>query len=179
MMHNHAMEKLRRLIWGAGAAMLLAALSGLPGATGAAASGAVDGASHLSRCHPATLAGSGGFLAGLKTVCQVASAVPGNGEVNPYGVAVVPESIGDPTAGDVLVSKPQRLEELAGNGRHDHGDLTVGTGGLVREPGRPNRPPGRPYDGTGGYSGWVTSSWAADPLKMATPPPRPREPFTC
>ena len=116
MMHNHAMEKLRRLIWGAGAAMLLAARSGLPGATGAVASAAVDGASHLSRCHPATLAGSGGFLAGLKTVCQVASAAPGNGEVNPYGVAVVPESIGDPTAGDVLVSNLNDSKNLQGTG---------------------------------------------------------------
>jgi len=54
---------------------------------------------------------SGGFLGGLSTVSEVASTVPalgkgvpGNGDVNPYGVAVVPASTGKLVAGDVLVS---------------------------------------------------------------------------
>ena len=40
----------------------------------------------------------------LKTVAPVASTIPGNGDVNPYGVAVVPESRGRLVKGDVLVS---------------------------------------------------------------------------
>jgi len=52
-----------------------------------------------------------GFLGGLSTVSKVASTVPalgkgvpGSGDVNPYGVAVVPTSKGKLVAGDVLVS---------------------------------------------------------------------------
>jgi hypothetical protein len=37
-------------------------------------------------------------------VSQIASTVPANGDVNPYGVAVVPRSIGNETRGNVLVS---------------------------------------------------------------------------
>jgi len=49
--------------------------------------------------------GAGGsFVGGLHTVAQVASTIPANGDVNPYGVAIVPRSHGDLTAGDVLVS---------------------------------------------------------------------------
>ena len=52
-----------------------------------------------------------GFIGGLSAVSKVASTVPslgkgdpGNGDVNPYGVAVVPTSTGKLVAGDVLVS---------------------------------------------------------------------------
>ncbi len=52
-----------------------------------------------------------GFIGGLSAVSKVASTVPslgkgdpGNGDVNPYGVAVVPTSSGKLVAGDVLVS---------------------------------------------------------------------------
>jgi hypothetical protein len=52
-----------------------------------------------------------GFIGGLRTVSEVASTVPslgtrdsGSGDVNPYGVAVVPTSTGKLVAGDVLVS---------------------------------------------------------------------------
>ena len=44
------------------------------------------------------------FLGGLPNNNLVASTVPGNGDVNPYGVAVVPRSTGDLVRGDVLVS---------------------------------------------------------------------------
>lgn len=50
-------------------------------------------------------AGAGSaFLGGLSTISQVASTAPANGDVNPYGVAVVPASVGDLHRGDVLVS---------------------------------------------------------------------------
>jgi hypothetical protein len=67
-------------------------------------------------CHPAQLAGSGGFLGPLKTVCVVASTVPANGDVNPYGVAVVPRSVGHLVAGDVLVSNFNNSGNLQGTG---------------------------------------------------------------
>jgi sugar lactone lactonase YvrE len=47
--------------------------------------------------------GSSAFTGGLKQAA-VASTIPANGDVNPYGVAVVPRSRGDLYAGDVLVS---------------------------------------------------------------------------
>ena len=48
--------------------------------------------------------GPGSFLAGLSSNVTVASTVPGNGDVNPYGVAVVPITRGALVAGEVLVS---------------------------------------------------------------------------
>jgi hypothetical protein len=48
--------------------------------------------------------GGGSFVGPLNTVAQVAHTVPANGDVNPYGVAIVPESRGKLTEGDVLVS---------------------------------------------------------------------------
>ena len=50
------------------------------------------------------------------TVCQVASTVPPKGDVNPYGIAVVPASVGDLTAGDVLVSNFNNTRNLQGTG---------------------------------------------------------------
>jgi hypothetical protein len=44
------------------------------------------------------------FLAPLKTASTVASTVPGNGDVNPYGIALVPASTGKLTAGALLIS---------------------------------------------------------------------------
>ena len=44
------------------------------------------------------------FLGGVGAVSTVASTVPANGDVNPYGVAVIPTSVGQLVAGNVLVS---------------------------------------------------------------------------
>jgi hypothetical protein len=44
------------------------------------------------------------FIGPLHTVTTLASTVPANGDVNPYGVAVVPESTGALREGNVLVS---------------------------------------------------------------------------
>jgi len=46
----------------------------------------------------------GTYLGGLNHNDLVASTVPGNGDVNPYGVAVVPRTTGHLVQGDVLVS---------------------------------------------------------------------------
>ena len=52
----------------------------------------------------ASTGGGGSFIGGLNKVTTVASTIPANGDLNPYGVAIVPKSHGDLTAGDVLVS---------------------------------------------------------------------------
>jgi len=90
-------------------ALLTTAL--LPGAVAAAATTSVGN-------------GTGsGFLGSLSTVSEVASTVPalgkgapGNGDVNPYGVAVVPRSTGKLTAGDVLVSNFNDAANSQGTG---------------------------------------------------------------
>lgn len=46
----------------------------------------------------------------------VASTVPGNGDINPYGVAVVPQSIGKLHANHVLVSNFNNASNLQGTG---------------------------------------------------------------
>ena len=60
--------------------------------------------------------GGGSFVGGLHTVAKVASTVPANGDVNPYGVAIVPSSHGHLTAGDVLVSNFNNKANQQGRG---------------------------------------------------------------
>jgi hypothetical protein len=50
------------------------------------------------------------------TVTQIASTVPVNGDVNPYGVAVVPVSTGSLRKGNVLVSNFNAVSNLQGTG---------------------------------------------------------------
>jgi hypothetical protein len=52
----------------------------------------------------AVQAASSSFIAGFNKVSQIASTVPANGDQNPYGMAVVPESVGKLVRGDILVS---------------------------------------------------------------------------
>jgi hypothetical protein len=56
------------------------------------------------------------FLGQLHGLTQVASTVPGNGDVNPYGVAAVPASGGRLTAGDILVSNFNDKGNVQGTG---------------------------------------------------------------
>jgi hypothetical protein len=51
-----------------------------------------------------TQTSSGSFLAGLSTVSSLGSTVPQNGDVNPYGIVIVPQTVGALRAGDILVS---------------------------------------------------------------------------
>jgi DNA-binding beta-propeller fold protein YncE len=63
---------------------------------------------------------SGSFLGSLTTVTTLASTVPargaGAGDVNPYGVAVVPRSVNRLHAGSVLVSNFNAASNLQGTG---------------------------------------------------------------
>jgi hypothetical protein len=71
-------------------------------------SGGLSGAAGAS--HPAT------FLGRLTTIGQVGSTVPANGDVNPYGVAVVPSTAGKLVTGDVLVSNFNNKANVQGTG---------------------------------------------------------------
>jgi hypothetical protein len=56
------------------------------------------------------------FTGPLSRIDTIASTVPKNGDVNPYGIAVVPASTGQLVAGDVLVSNFNNHRNLQGTG---------------------------------------------------------------
>ncbi len=62
-------------------------------------------------------ASSSPFLANLRTVSQVASTVPANGDVNPYGIVFVPTSAGKLQAGQMLISNFNAKESAKENGQ--------------------------------------------------------------
>ena len=66
---------------------------------------------------PAVFAWAGGsFIGPLHHVRVVASTIPANGDLNPYGVAVVPRSMGSLTKGHILVSNFNDSANLSGTG---------------------------------------------------------------
>lgn len=98
----------------AGVAVAGLALTGLGSGLGSATAAASTPASRSSAP----------FLAQFHTISKVASTVPslgsgkpGNGDVNPYGVAVVPRTAGRLVAGDVLVSNFNAASNFQGTGR--------------------------------------------------------------
>jgi hypothetical protein len=64
----------------------------------------------------AASAASGSFIGGFNTISTVASTVPGNGDVNPYGEVLVPTSVGNLVAGNILVSNFNNSANLQGTG---------------------------------------------------------------
>jgi hypothetical protein len=60
--------------------------------------------------------GLGVFTGPLHHITTVASTVLGNGDVNPYGVAVIPRTTGDEFAGNVLVSNFNNKANAQGTG---------------------------------------------------------------
>jgi hypothetical protein len=56
------------------------------------------------------------FIGSLQKTTVVASTVPANGDVNPYGVAVIPRSTGDLHQGNVLVSNFNNKANAQGTG---------------------------------------------------------------
>ena len=65
---------------------------------------------------PALSAFNPSFIGGLHTVAQIGETVPGNGDVNPYGIVVVPRSSGELVRNDVLISNFNDEENLQGTG---------------------------------------------------------------
>jgi len=64
----------------------------------------------------AMVAAQDSFLAGLKQVLPVASTVPNNGDVNPYGIFQVPVSSGNLVKGHFLISNFNNSANLQGTG---------------------------------------------------------------
>ena len=64
----------------------------------------------------ASASGFPAFVGPLHRTSVIASTVPGNGDVNPYGVAVVPRSTGDLFRGNVLVSNFNNKANVQGTG---------------------------------------------------------------
>lgn len=56
------------------------------------------------------------FIGQFSTVSSVGSTVPGNGDVNPYGIVIVPRSTGSLVGGDILISNFNNAENLQGTG---------------------------------------------------------------
>lgn len=63
-----------------------------------------------------TLTSRVAFIAPLKTASTLGSTVPANGDVNPYGLVVIPASIGKLQAGELLVSNFNDKENNQGTG---------------------------------------------------------------
>ena len=61
-------------------------------------------------------AGQRPYLLRFHTVRQIASTVPANGDVNPYGIAVVPQTAGRLVRGDILVSNFNSKANVQGTG---------------------------------------------------------------
>jgi hypothetical protein len=61
-------------------------------------------------------ASSGSFIGPLKTISVIASTVPANGDVNPYGMFIVPTTAGALVKGDVMVSNFNNRQNLQGTG---------------------------------------------------------------
>jgi plastocyanin/sugar lactone lactonase YvrE len=57
------------------------------------------------------------FLESLGTVSKVASTVPTNGDINPYGIATVPTSVGRLQVGQLLISNFNASESAKENGQ--------------------------------------------------------------
>ncbi len=75
--------------------------------------------SALMAMAPGAVAGQappGSFIGQFQTISTVASTVPANGDVNPYGTAVVPQSQGDLHRGNVLVSNFNNAANQQGTG---------------------------------------------------------------
>jgi hypothetical protein len=56
------------------------------------------------------------YLSHFSVVTNVASTVPANGDINPYGIVVVPQTIGKLVKGSTLVSNFNNSANLQGTG---------------------------------------------------------------
>ncbi len=70
----------------------------------------------LAAAVPANAGGFRAFVGPLHHTKKLASTVPFNGDVNPYGVAVVPRTAGDLFAGNILVSNFNNAKNVQGTG---------------------------------------------------------------
>ncbi len=66
---------------------------------------------------PLACADKGSFIGRFSNPSPIASTVPQNGDINPYGVAVVRRSVGSLVRGDILVSNFNNSDNLQGTGK--------------------------------------------------------------
>jgi hypothetical protein len=83
-------------------------------AASASSTGAASSSGAAGSTPPASSASA--FIAPLKAVSTLGSTVPANGDVNPYGLVLVPSSVGRLHAGDLLVSNFNDKENDQGTG---------------------------------------------------------------
>ncbi len=82
----------------------------------AAVAGAAALTTAMAAAPAAQAAPQASFIGNLHKISTVASTVPANGDVNPYGVAVIRHSAGSLRAGSVLVSNFNNAKNLQGTG---------------------------------------------------------------
>ncbi len=70
----------------------------------------------LAVAAPLAQADAGSFIGRFHTVSTLASTVPANGDINPYGTVIVPRTVGKLVRGDVLVSNFNNSANLQGTG---------------------------------------------------------------
>lgn len=80
------------------------------------AAGAIAATAFAAAPAAQALTQTSSFIGQFNTLSTVASTVPHNGDLNPYGVAVVPSSTGSLVKGDVLVSNFNNSKNLQGTG---------------------------------------------------------------
>jgi plastocyanin len=94
------------------------ALTGCGSSSSSSSSSSSTSAAAASATTPAPPTPTPGpFLAKLTTVSKVASTVPANGDINPYGIATVPTSVGKLQAGQMLISNFNAKESAKQNGQ--------------------------------------------------------------
>ena len=98
--------------------------------------------SALAFAAPAFARDSHAVLPPLKTVSVIASTVPGNGDVNPYGMAQVKRTTGNLRAGHILISNFNNGSNLQGTGTTIVDVAPDGSVGAVRRSSMPARCPG-------------------------------------
>ncbi len=95
----------------AGVALMLA------GCGSSSSSNSSSSAAPASTPAATTATTSTAFLSPLRTVSTIASTVPSNGDINPYGIATIPTSTGKLQAGQILISNFNAKEGAKENGQ--------------------------------------------------------------
>lgn len=85
-------------------AVLTAAALMLAGCGSSTGSSTTSSSSTAAQTSPSATAAPSAFIASLQSASTLGSTVPANGDGNPYGLVVVPSSVGVLHAGDLLVS---------------------------------------------------------------------------
>jgi predicted lipoprotein with Yx(FWY)xxD motif len=96
-----------------GAALAVAGCGSSSSTSGSSSTNSAASASTPAESTPS----AGPFLAKFTSVSKVASTVPANGDVNPYGIVFVPTSVGKLQAGQMLISNFNAKESAKENGQ--------------------------------------------------------------